>query len=208
MKFKYPNYIPYRYGRLNRGGGGTAILIRKDFKPCDVFLPHSQHMEAITIQININKEPVILILVYNPPGKIIRLLHWNWAQSNACRLFQCQTRNRAPGRIMPLGNLLNHYYINNYIIPAPSQPTYFCGRSPAGAEILDFPIVSNALSNHSVRTQCSLSTSDHSPILLTVCGPLEADKIKPNYIFRQANWERFQNYLINNLNTQCLEGNC
>jgi hypothetical protein len=103
---------------------------------------------------------------------------------------------------MPHGqSLLNHYYKNNYIISAPSQPTHFRGTSPAGAEILDFVILSNLLSNHAVRTVGSLSTSDHSSVLLTMRGPLEADKIKPNYIYRQTNWELFQNYLVSNLNT-------
>jgi hypothetical protein len=43
---------------------------------------------------------------------------------------------------------------------------------------------------------------------LTIRGPLEPDEIKPNFIYREANWELFENYLVNNLNTQCLEGNC
>jgi hypothetical protein len=43
---------------------------------------------------------------------------------------------------------------------------------------------------------------------LTIRGPLEAEEIKPNYICREAKWELFQNYLVNNLNTQYLDGNC
>jgi hypothetical protein len=91
---------------------------------------------------------------------------------------------------------------------APSQPTHFPDRNPAGAEILDFAILSNVLSSHTVRTLSSLSTSDHSPILLTIRGPLETGKIKPNFIYREDNWKLFQNYLLNNLNIQCLQGNC
>jgi hypothetical protein len=72
----------------------------------------------------------------------------------------------------------------------------FRGRNPAGAEILDFAIVRNVLSNHSVRTLCSLSPFYHSPVLLTIRSPLEANKIKLNYIYRQAKWELFQNYLV------------
>jgi hypothetical protein len=62
---------------------------------------------------------------------------------------------------MLLGSLVNYYYKNNCIISAPSQPTRFPVRNPAGAEILDFAIVSkvsNVLSNHSERSLGSLST--------------------------------------------------
>jgi hypothetical protein len=102
-------------------------------------------------------------------------------------------------------SLLKHYYKNKYVISAPSQPTHFPNRNPIGADILDFAIVSNVLSNHSIRTLGSLSTSDHNPVLLTIRGPLQADETKPNLISREANWKRFQSYVVV---TQCLDGNC
>jgi hypothetical protein len=105
-------------------------------------------------------------------------------------------------------SLLKHYYKNNYIISAPSQATHFSDRNPAGAEILHFAVLSNLLSSHSVRTLGSLSTSDHNLVLLHIRGPLKPEEIKLHFIYRDANWELFQNYLVNNLNTQRLEGNC
>jgi hypothetical protein len=101
-----------------------------------------------------------------------------------------------------LDNLFWIIIKNNYIIPALS-PTHLQDRNSAGAEILDFVILSNVLSSQSVCTLGRPSTSDHSPVLLTTRGPLEPDEIKPNFIYR----ELFQNYLVNNLSTQCLEGN-
>jgi hypothetical protein len=170
-------------------------------------------MEATAIQLNINTESIVLISIYNPPGKIIEsdldLLIGTGhkvilaGDFNAKHVTWRARQNNAAGQ-----SLLSHYYKNNYIISAPSQPTHFPDRNPAGAEILDFAILSNVLSSHSVRTLSSLSTSDHSPVLLTIRGPLEPDEIKPNFIYREANWDLFQNYLVNNLNTQCLEGNC
>jgi hypothetical protein len=63
------------------------------------------------------------------------------------------------------------------------------------------------LSNYSIRTLGSLSTSDHNPVLLTIRGPLQADETKPNYIYRDADWKLFQTYLAGRLNTHCLDGN-
>jgi hypothetical protein len=60
---------------------------------------------------------------------------------------------------------------------------HFPDRNPVGAEILNFAIISNLLSNHSINTLGTFSTSDHSPLLLTISGPLEADVIKPNFIY-------------------------
>jgi hypothetical protein len=38
---------------------------------------------------------------------------------------------------------------------------------------------------------------------LTIRGPLEGEISKPNFIYREADWKLFQNYLVNNLSTQC-----
>jgi hypothetical protein len=64
------------------------------------------------------------------------------------------------------------------------------------------------LFNHSICTVSTLSTSDHHPVLLTIRGPLEADKTKANFLCHEANWTLFQKYLVSNLNTQCIDGNC
>jgi hypothetical protein len=69
-KFKCPNYTTSQSDRLNQRGGGMAMLIRQDFKHSEILRPRLQHMEATAIQLNINKESIILISVYNPPGKI------------------------------------------------------------------------------------------------------------------------------------------
>jgi hypothetical protein len=68
-------------------------------------------------------------------------------------------------------------------------------------ELLDFAIVSNLLSNHSIRALASLSTCDHNPILLTIRGPLETDETKLNFIYREADWTHFQKFLVSNLDT-------
>jgi hypothetical protein len=172
-------------------------------------------MEATAIQLNINKESIIIISVYNPPGTIMerdldlligighkvilagdfnaKHVTWRVRQNNTVRQ-----------------SLLKHYYKNNYVISSPSQPTHFPDRNPIGADILDFAIVSNVLSIHSIRTLGSLSTSDHHPVLLTIRGPLEVGETKPNFIYREADWSLFLKYLVlvSSLNTQCINGNC
>jgi hypothetical protein len=100
-------------------------------------------MEATAIQLKINKESIVLISIYNPPGEIIEqdldLLTGTGHKVTLAGYFNAKhvtwraRQNNAAGQ-----SLLNHYYKNNYIISAPSQPTQFPDINPAGAEILDF----------------------------------------------------------------------
>jgi endonuclease/exonuclease/phosphatase family metal-dependent hydrolase len=142
--------------------------------------------------VSINKKSIILKSDYNPPLKIIerdldllagtghkvifagdfnaKSVTWRARQNNAAT--QCR---------------LNYCYINNYTISLPSQPTHLPGRNLSGAKVLNFAIISNVLSSHSVRTVGRPSTSDRSPILLAIRGPLVADETKPNFIYREVN---------------------
>jgi hypothetical protein len=61
-------------------------------------------------------------------------------------------------------------------------------------------IVSNVLSNPSLRIILSHSTVEYSLVLLTIRGAIEAEGNGRNFIYREDNWELFQNYLVNNLN--------
>jgi hypothetical protein len=148
MKFKCPNYVIYRSDRVNKRGGGSAILIRKNLKHNEFLLPHLQHMEATAIQLHINKELIILVFVYNPPVKIIQrdldLLIGTGRKVilagdlNAKHITWRARQNNTAGQ-----SLLKHYYKSNYVISAPSQPTHFRDRNSIRADILEIAILSN-----------------------------------------------------------------
>jgi hypothetical protein len=103
-------------------------------------------MEAIAIQLNINKESLTLISMYNPPGKIIErdldLLIGTGnkvilaGDFNAKHVMWNARQNNAAGQ-----SLLKHYYRSDYVISAPANPTYFPNSNPADADILDFAIL-------------------------------------------------------------------
>jgi hypothetical protein len=87
-------------------------------------------MEASAIQLWINKKPVILVSVYNPPGKIIDRdldLLLNLGKKvilagdfNAKHIAWGSRLNNTAGQ-----SLLSHYYNNNYIIAAPPPSHIF-----------------------------------------------------------------------------------
>jgi hypothetical protein len=100
---------------------------------------------------------------------------------------------------------LKHYYKNNYVSSAPSQPKHFPDRNIIEVDILDVAILSNVLSNHTIRPLGSPSTSDHNPVLLTIRSLFTSGLY---FIYGEVDWKLFQSYVIGNLNTQCLDGNC
>jgi hypothetical protein len=122
---------------------------------------------------------------------------------NAKHLMWCSRQNNTAGQ-----SLLTHYYKNNYVISAPSQPTYFPDLHSLGADILDIAILSNVLTKHSIRTLGNLSTSDHRPVLLSFNCPFEPAETKPTFTYSAANLTLFQSYIVSHLNTHCLVGNC
>jgi hypothetical protein len=171
MKFKCPNYYTYRTDRHDRPGGGTAILIKKEIKHSEILLPKLQHMEATAIQLHINSELITLVSIYNPPGKIVEgdldllILTSNKVilagDFNAKHCTWNSRNDNAAGRA-----LLNHYNKNEYLIASPRFPTHIPDGNPAGADILDFAILNNILSHHTVKTLGFLSQSDHRPVML------------------------------------------
>jgi endonuclease/exonuclease/phosphatase family metal-dependent hydrolase len=148
-------------------------------------------MEATAIQLTINKEPVILVSVYNPPGKLIDrdldlliglghkvILAGDF---NAKHIMWGSRLNNTAGQ-----SLLSHYYKNSYVISAALQPTYFPDRHTLRSDILDIAILSNVLTRHSIRTLGNLPTSDHRPILLSFNCHFEPAEMKPTFIYSAA----------------------
>jgi hypothetical protein len=122
---------------------------------------------------------------------------------NAKHLMWCARQNNTAGQ-----SRLTHYYKNNCVISAPSQPTYLPDWHYLGADILDIAILSNVLTKHSIRTLGNLPTSDHRTVLRSFKGPFESAELKPTFTYSAANWNIFQSYIVSHLNTQCLDGNC
>jgi hypothetical protein len=71
MKLKCSNHKRTRMGlRLNQWVLRNDHSTTSNLKQSEILLPHLQHVEAKAIQLNVNKESIILISIYNPPGRI------------------------------------------------------------------------------------------------------------------------------------------
>ena len=68
-KFSTRNFISYRYDRQNRGGG--VAVIHKSIKHNKIQLPQINRLEAVGIQITVNRKKLNIISGYNPPGDLV-----------------------------------------------------------------------------------------------------------------------------------------
>lgn len=69
-KFSTRNYTSYRSDRPNRREGGVAIILHKSTKHIKIDLPQLNRLEAVAVRVNVDRHPVTLVSVYNPPGDI------------------------------------------------------------------------------------------------------------------------------------------
>jgi exonuclease III len=130
ITFKCANYFTYRSDITTQRGGGTAILARRDISHIEFPLPQHQRIEATALQFRLNKEPVILVSVYSPPGKIFErdleiLIGLGpkvilAGDLNAKHSMWGSRLNNTAGQ-----TLLSHYYKNNYFISAPCSIHHF-----------------------------------------------------------------------------------
>jgi hypothetical protein len=73
--------------------------------------------------------------------------------------------------------------------------------------VLDFAILNNILSHHTVKTLGFLAHSGHRPVLLTIQVPLQSDERRSTYVYKESNWEYFRSWVHNNLNSKLLSHN-
>lgn len=68
--YNIPNYSTFRTDRLQKHGGGTAILIKKDINH-DILDIHTTNMETTSLRVHTNKGPITLHAAYSPPNSNI-----------------------------------------------------------------------------------------------------------------------------------------
>jgi hypothetical protein len=84
LLFNLCTFSAYRQNRLDRGGGGAAILIRRDIQCSVISLPALQRIEAVGVSLHlINQGPLSVYAA--PPSMPITTLFTNCSSVNVCR---------------------------------------------------------------------------------------------------------------------------
>lgn len=70
IPFEMRNFTVYRNDRPQQGHGGVAIAIRSSINHKFVSSIKTQHIETLTIEISVNKNPMKISVAYNPKASI------------------------------------------------------------------------------------------------------------------------------------------
>lgn len=197
-KFTTRNYTSYRTDRQGRRGGGVAIILHKTIKHHKVQLPPLNRLEAVAVNVCVNKKTITFVSVYNPPGDIdtndleailrlpnslviagdLNAKHTDW---------NCRVSNNSGVK------LRNLFYNPNtdFEILAPTSPTYLPDRVDFEPDILDIALIKNVQDNLTVTTVNALN-SDHLPVIINFNEQITYDEPRTFLKYEDANWEKFE----------------
>ncbi|KAF0705838.1 Uncharacterized protein FWK35_00035216, partial [Aphis craccivora] len=186
---------------------GAAIIVRSTLKFYPLPNYQTPHIQASTISLTLNHQPITISAAYCPPrhnitpnqfndyfnylgskfiiGGDINAKHTQWG---------CHTSN-------PRGNLLHRIItLQQYKILSPSSPTYWPNLPRKRPDILDIYItkISNSLNCH--VTNLNEPCSDHSPVLLTTDTLPPIKPLPPSLTNGYMDWEHFQLILDKQIN--------
>lgn len=76
--FSIPNFYTYVTPHpLRKAHGGTALIIRNKIKHHEIDKISKIYIQATSTSVEVTKVPILLTVVYCPPGKIIKDEHFN-----------------------------------------------------------------------------------------------------------------------------------
>jgi hypothetical protein len=194
------------------GGGGVALLIKKDIQFSECRLFDSLDLEICAINLSINGKETCIMTYYNPPNlklseEVFHILRKNCAEYVIMGDFNAKTTLWCSDKNNDSGDILDNIILDNDCIIANSkEPTHknFNGKTTS---ILDYIIISTKLFDY--VEDCTVfsdedMTSDHFPISLKLCLKRtisknnniyqQSTKFK-KYNFEKANWDGFKNAL-------------
>ena len=161
-------------------------------------MPQLNRLEAVAVRVNVDRHPVTLVSVYNPPGDInvndIEILlrlpsptiiagdmnakHVDW---------NCRVTN-------PQGNALRDLYYGsdiNFEILAPSSPTFIPDNQNHAPDILEIALVKDFQSILQINAVNALN-SDHLPVIIQLHGQITKAEQRTYLKYDHANWEKLE----------------
>ncbi|XP_055924474.1 uncharacterized protein LOC129956570 [Argiope bruennichi] len=198
FKLKLKGFNIFRKDRLNRGGGGLALLIRKaNFQVINIGQLHNDcDLEIQGISLNWNGEPIKIFNTYLPPngrglcdglslvtdeqtfilGEDLNAKHTSWG---------CSTSNQIG---VDLSNFIDDKAFMCINDGSPTHSSY----SYATNEALDVSFVSADLFPKCKWEVLENIGSDHLPILIELNQSSDAKVVERKYWnFKKANWDLY-----------------
>ena len=200
---KIPTYKIYDTKHpTDKARGGTAILIRESIKHHEMDKYRKENIQATTIQIVANSQPMNVSSIYCPPKhnnkeedfqKFFKTLGSRFLAGgdfNAKnRLFGSRTTT-TKGR-----ELAKSLKSNNMSCISTGEPTYWPSDKNKTPDLLDFCVTKGIDTKKININSCFDLSSDHSPIILEFHNKILINEKKPTLHTSKTDWNKFRQEL-------------
>lgn len=199
---RIPQYRIHQKNTANTHTDGTAIAVKHTLphKMLDTFIS-----DTLAVEIDTTTGKIIIATLYQPPARpyiptpdFLQLFRRNTpvymiADLNANH--QCLGYRQINNKGRQIYNLIQNHTIQHI---GPHFPTYTAANTRTTPDI----IITNYRTHHNAHIKPGpLTTSDHTPIILTISSSLIQIPTVKRPSFIQANWERFRTHIEDHIDT-------
>lgn len=193
----------YRVDRVDRRGGGVAILIKRSIQHSLLPIIKTKVVENLVIDVRLDTRSSIKVVCVYYPGGANPVTKRLSLQSDLRKLLSlsedfviggdlnCRHRDWGCTRANSCGNLLANLLATYPVsVLYPSSPTYFPAGCRGSASVLD-TFLTNVPSYFTQPISINALSSDHNPVL---CEILMSGMRKVEYFLdiKNANWKHFR----------------
>ncbi|KAJ2938643.1 hypothetical protein O0L34_g11971 [Tuta absoluta] len=188
------------------GHGGTAVVIKKSIKHHLWSEYKSDAIQATTVTVEDQTGPLNVCAVYCPPRhKLTEQMFTDFFGTLGSRYviggdWNSKHTHWGSRLITTKGRQLKQAIDQqNLFVISTGQPTYWPTDANKRPDLIDF-FVAKGLSRHYFKPEpCHDSSSDHTPVLLTISTMLIEYELPESLYNRRTDWESFRNYIEENI---------
>lgn len=196
IRVAIPNYKVFRCDRLEDGGGGTMIIIKKSIEAKQLAVK-SDHFETCTIQCVANGRPITIVAAYVPVDSKAKYSHYNdfFSQFNSSIIVggDLNARHTQLNDVKCNNNGINIYPLHtsgDFRVIHAKFPT--CHRSVTGSFIDHFIVSADLTDVVSHQAENIVKLSDHTGIAIDTFvdfGNKQSQPIITRKLFDKANFD-------------------
>lgn len=194
-RFQMKSFIVHRNDRLHQGHGGVTIAIRSSIKHKLISSLNTQHIESISIEIEVNHNPLRITVAYNPRASTqfkndLQKLTSSDEQFMIFGDFNAHHPSWNCNYTNTTGKTLYDLQQNSqFLIFNTNEHTHYphSGQTPSTIDLL----LSNSNIHFNLATHYDHFMSDHAPIICTTNTNIRHTQQK-NFDYARANWNRYR----------------
>lgn len=191
------------------GHGGTAIIIKNKIKHIELEQYNTAHIQATSIQIEDNKDPITISALYCPPKHMITTTQFDHYLKSlghkfiAAGDFNAKHTDWGSRLTNKKGKmLLDAIRTNHCLHISTGEPTYWPTDPSKIPDLIDFSITKNIRPNDLKIRSISDLSSDHSPILLQYEREIMMSPSNLKPYNRRTDWDSFRENIQTHLRTK------